>query len=331
MKALAYQHAHSLDAFAIDLIEVDEPELREGDVLIEIRAIGVNPGEAFIRSIRSAEPGGRVILGWEFAGIVIETGAAAGGLRVGDRVMGTGDATRDGCWAQRLAVDHRIVATIPDELSFSDAASLPIGALTAWEALFRDQSALPLGVERVLIIGGAGGVGSLATQLLKAKTPVLAISTASRPESQDWCRTMGADLVIDHTADIADQLRQASIEHVDMVLSTAATANNLDQIAAVLRPFGHVSTIDIGTALDLTPLVQKSASLHTEMVFSQVASGADPSSQGHILTAVADYVRTGQVRPIVTTSLTGLTADNMKTAHTLLESHRSIGKIVIET
>jgi len=113
MKALAYQHAHSLDAFAIDLIEVDEPELREGDVLIEIRAIGVNPGEAFIRSIRSAEPGGRVILGWEFAGIVIETGAAAGGLRVGDRVMGTGDATRDGCWAQRLAVDHRIVATIP--------------------------------------------------------------------------------------------------------------------------------------------------------------------------------------------------------------------------
>lgn len=142
---------------------------------------------------------------------------------------------------------------------------------------------------------------------------------------------MGADLVIDHTADIADQLRQASIEHVDMVLSTAATANNLDQIAAVLRPFGHVSTIDIGTPLDLTPLVQKSASLHTEMVFSQVASGADPSSQGHILTAVADYVRTGQVRPIVTTSLTGLTADNMKTAHTLLESHRSIGKIVIET
>lgn len=330
MKALAYQHAHPLDAFAIDLIEVDEPELRDSDVLIEIRAVGVNPGEALIRSIRSAEPGGRVILGWEFAGVVIETGAAVGELRVGDRIMGTGDPTRDGCWAQRLTVDHRIVAKIPDELSFSDAASLPIGALTAWEALFRDQSALPPGVERVLIIGGAGGVGSLATQLLKAKTSVLAISTASRPESQDWCRTMGADLVIDHTADIKDQLQRAGIEHVDMVLSTAATATNLHHIAAVLRPFGHVSTIDIGTPLDLTPLVQKSASLHTEMVFSQVASGADPSSQGHILTAVAHYVRTGLVRPIVTTSLTGLTADNMKTAHTLLESHRSIGKTVIE-
>ncbi|MEW5808475.1 MAG: zinc-binding alcohol dehydrogenase family protein [Actinomycetota bacterium] len=330
MKALAYQHAHPLDAFAIDLIEVDEPELRDSDVLIEIRAVGVNPGEALIRSIRSAEPGGRVILGWEFAGVVIETGAAVGELRVGDRIMGTGDPTRDGCWAQRLTVDHRIVAKIPDELSFSDAASLPIGALTAWEALFRDQSALPPGVERVLIIGGAGGVGSLATQLLKAKTSVLAISTASRPESQDWCRTMGADLVIDHTADIKDQLQKAGIEHVDMVLSTAATATNLHHIAAVLRPFGHVSTIDIGTPLDLTPLVQKSASLHTEMVFSQVASGADPSSQGHILTAVAHYVRSGQVRPIVTTSLTGLTADNMNAAHTLLESHRSIGKTVIE-
>jgi NADPH:quinone reductase-like Zn-dependent oxidoreductase len=223
-----------------------------------------------------------------------------------------------------------VVDTIPDQLSFADAASLPIGALTGWEAIFRDQSALPPNVERVLIIGGAGGVGSLAAQLLKAKTTALVISTASRPETRDWCRTMGADLVIDHTADLGDQLRQAGIEYVDMVLSTAATANNLAQIAAVLRPFGHVSTIDIGTPLDLAPLVQKSASLHTEMVFSQLASGADPTSQGQILKTVSDYAGSGQVRPIVTTLLDGLTADNMKTAHTMLESHRTIGKIVIE-
>jgi NADPH2:quinone reductase len=331
MKALAYERAHPLDAFALELVEVDEPRLREGDLLVEIRAVAVNPGEAFIRSVRSAEPGGRVILGWEFAGVVIKTGTSATGFTVGDRVMGTGDFTRDGCWAQQLAVDHRVVAKIPDQLSFANAASLPIGTLTGWEALFRDQPGLPPRVERVLVIGGAGGVGSLATQLLKARTSAFVISTASRPQSRDWCRAMGADLVIDHTADVVEQLGQAGIQQVDMVLSTAGTSDNLPWIGPLLRRFGHLSTIDLGAPLDLAPLVQNSVSLHTEMVFSQISGGADPSSQGRILEAVNEYVLSGQVRPIVTTQLAGLTVHNMKTAHTLLESHRAIGKIVIET
>jgi NADPH:quinone reductase-like Zn-dependent oxidoreductase len=119
-------------------------------------------------------------------------------FKTGDRVFGTGDMTRDGAWAERVAVDHRVVARIPESLMFVDAASLPIGALTAWEAMFREQNDLPIGVERVLIVGGAGGVGSIATQLLKAETSALVISTASRPESREWCHEMGADLVIDH-------------------------------------------------------------------------------------------------------------------------------------
>jgi NADPH:quinone reductase-like Zn-dependent oxidoreductase len=194
VKALAYEKAHSLDKFAIELMEVAEPALRDFDVLVEIHAVGINPGEAFIRSTRSAEPGGRVILGWEFAGIVIGLGAQVKSFKVGDRVFGTGDMTRDGAWAERVAVDHRIIAKIPDRLSLIDAASLPIGAITAWEAMWRDQSELPNGVSRVLIIGGAGGVGSLATQLLKAKTKAFVIATASRPESQKWCVEIGADL-----------------------------------------------------------------------------------------------------------------------------------------
>ena len=331
MKALPYERAHPLDAFAVELVEVDEPQLRDPDLLVQIRAIGVNPGEVFMRSLRSAEPGGRVILGWEFAGVVIKTGTSATGFTVGDRVMGTGDVTRDGCWAQQLAVDHRVVAKIPEQLSFADAASLPIGTLTGWEAMLRDQPALPPGVQRVLIVGGAGGVGSLATQLLKARTSAFVISTASRPQSQDWCRAMGADLVIDHTENVGEQLRQADIGQVDMVLSTAATVNNLPWIAALLRPFGYLSTTDLQSPLDLAPLVQKSVTLHTEMVFSQTLSGADPSSQGRILAAISEYVLSGQVRPIVTTQLAGLTVHNMKTAHTLLESRRTIGKIVIET
>ncbi|MCK0174679.1 zinc-binding alcohol dehydrogenase family protein [Mycolicibacterium sp. F2034L] len=331
MKALAYERAHPVDAFALDHIEVDEPVPRDSDLLVDIRAIGVNPGEALIRSVRSAEPGGRLILGWEFAGVVVETGSSATGFAAGDRVMGTGDLARDGCWAERVAVDHRLVAKIPEQLPFADAASLPIGALTGWEAMFRDQPALPPGVERILIVGGAGGVGSLATQLLKARTEALVISTASRPQSRAWCRTMGADLVVDHASDVLEQLGNNGIEQVDMVLSTAGTVDNLPWIGALLRPFGHLSTVDLGAPLDLAPLTQKSISLHTEMVFSRPGGGTGPVNQSCILNTISEYVVSGQLRPIATTKLTGLTVDNMKTAHTLIESRRTIGKIVIET
>ena len=331
MKALVYETAHTLDNFAIGLQEVAEPTVREFDVLVEIHAIAINPGETFFRRTRSAEPGGRVLLGWEFAGVVIETGSAVRNFKAGDRVFGTGDLSRDGSWAERLAVDSRIIAKIPDQLSFVDAASLPIGALTAWEAMFRDQGALPTGVGRVLIVGGAGGVGSLATQLLKAKTKAFVISTASRPESRQWCLDMGADLVIDHARDIEDQLASAHIPQVDMVLSTAKTADNLGWIANVLRPFGHLSVVDLSLSIDANALMLKSASLHMEMVFSKILNGRDFKSQGGILEDVAALVVAGRVRAIANTRLDGLTGETMRAAHALVETARTIGKVVIAT
>ncbi len=324
MKALAYEKAHPLKAFALELMDVDEPQMRENDLLIEVRAVGVNPGEAAIRQMRSAPPGGRVILGWEFAGVVVGTGPAAQGFSIGDRVMGTGDVMRDGCWAERLAVDYRVVARIPDQLSFADAASLPVGGVTAWEALFRDQSGLPAGVENVLVVGGAGGVGSMATQLLKSRTSARVISTASRSESREWCTAMGADLVIDHTKDVAGQLRAAGVDQIDLVFSAKGTADNIGWIAGVLRPFGHVATTDLTGATDIEPLIQKSVSLHTEMIFSRVITGHDVHRQGQILSELLDHVR-----PIVTTELHGLTVDAMREAHSLAESGRTIGKTVI--
>jgi NADPH2:quinone reductase len=329
VKALAYEKAHALDAFAIELTEVAEPRLRDGDLLVEVRAIGINPGEAAIRGTRGAEPGGRVILGWEFAGVVAAAGPAATGFTVGDRVMGTGDITRDGSWAERVAVDHRVVAKIPDRLAFTDAASLPIGVLTAWESLFRDQNALPPGAGRVLVIGGAGGVGSMATQLLKATTPAFVISTASRPESRKWATAMGADLVVDHRGDLAGQLHTAGIDHVDLVLSTSGTSGRLGSIVEVLRPFGHLAAIDLTGPFDPGAFTGKSLSLHSEMVFSKIVAGGDVGSQGRILARAATDVAAGRLRPIVTTTLEGLTAETMKTAHALAESGRTIGKTVI--
>ncbi|MDQ0778959.1 NADPH2:quinone reductase [Streptomyces aurantiacus] len=329
MKALAYEKAHSLDAFAIELIDTAEPRLREADLLVGIRAVGINPGEAAIRQMRSAEPGGRVILGWEFAGVVEAVGPEASGFAVGDRVMGTGDWTRDGAWAERLTVDHRVVARIPDQLSFSDAASLPIGGLTAWEAMFRDHDGLAAGIDRVLIVGGAGGVGTLATQLLKSRTSAVVASTASRPASREWCTRMGADVVVDHTGDVPGQLRDAGVDRIDLVLSTSGTIGNVGWIAEILRPFGHLAVIDLNSPLDLGPLAGKSVSLHTETVFSRITAGGDIAGQGGILAELAADVVAGRLRPIATTVLSGLSVDTMRTAHELAESGRTIGKTVI--
>lgn len=327
MQALAYRQAHPLDAFAIEPVEVAEPRLRDADLLVEVHAVGINPGEAAVRRTRSAEAGGRLVLGWEFAGVVRAVGPAAAGFAVGDRVLGTGDMARDGAWAERVAVDHRVVAPIPDELPFADAASLPIGGLTAWEALFREHDGLAAGIDRVLIVGGAGGVGTLATRLLKTRTSALVVATASRPESREWSAAMGADVVVDHTGDVPAQLRAAGIDHVDLVLSTAGTADNLGWIAEVLRPFGHLSAVDLAGPLDPMPLAAKSLSLHTEMVFSRITAGID--GQGRILAALVQDVVAGRLRPIATTVLDGRTAAAMRRAHELVESARTVGKTVI--
>lgn len=222
-----------------------------------------------------------------------------------------------------------VVAKIPDQLSFVDAASLPIGSLTAWEAVFRDRDTLPSGVDRVLVVGGAGGVGSMAIQLLKARTDAFVISTASRPESRDWCAAMGSDLVVDHSQDVTAQLEAAGIEQVDMVFSTAGTAGNLSWIARLLRPFGHLSAVDIAPPFDASPIVSKSISLHTEMVFAKVINSFDPASQSKVLAEIASRVVSGERRPIISTRLEGLTAQTMKTAHEQLETRRTIGKVVI--
>jgi NADPH2:quinone reductase len=329
MKALVYEKAHDLDAFAIHQVDEPEPRPHPADVVVDVHAVGINPGEMFFRRTQSALSGRRILLGFEFAGVVVSAGAAVRRLKVGDRVFGTGDVTRDGAWAERVAVDHRVVAKLPDSLSFTDAASLPIGALTAWEALFRDVDALPRHVKRVLIVGGAGGVGSLATQLLKVKTDAFVIATASRPESKAWCETMGADLVVDHSGDVEAQLRVAKIADVDMVLSTAKSAENIGWISHVLRPFGHLSSVDGAGGLDASTLMAKSYSLHMEMVFSRLMHSYAPEAQSAILDAVSSYVGDGKLRPIATTKLTGLNPQTMRKAHAKVEAGHMAGKTVI--
>ena len=329
MKALVYQNAHAIEQFAMAVAELPDPELRPTDILVEVKAIGINPGEAVFRATKSAEPGGRVLLGLELSGVVKSLGSSAAGFNVGDRVYGTGDMLRDGAWAELVAIDHRLVARIPDNLSFADAASLPIGSLTAWEAMFREEDRLPESVGSVLVVGGAGAVGSMAIQLLKARSGAKVIATASRGETREWCVAMGADLVVDHAGDVPAQLKDAGIGTVDMVLSTRSTGQHLGWIATVLRPFGHLSAPDVTGLTDLGPLFFKSISIHTEVVFAKGLNGYRVESQSEILRAVAKLAADAKIRPITNRLLHGLDAENMKTAHELLESGRTIGKVVI--
>ena len=332
MKALIYETANTIDNFGIQLREIAEPTVRDDDVLVEVRAIGVNPGEAFVRQVKSAEAGGYVLLGWEFAGVVVSVGRNVKRFKKGDRVFGTGDISRDGAYAERVAVDHRIVAKIPDNVSFVDAASAAVGALTAYDAMFRYQGQLPPDIKTVLIIGGAGAIGSLGIQLLKTTTKSRVIASASTQESTDWVRKMGADLVVDHFGDVPAQLAEAGIKEVDFVLSLAATAQNFGWLASVVRPYGHIAFTDVVPPLDishLSPLGIKAPSLHMQMMFSRIVTGSQPELQGLFLDKLGTYLGEGVIKPIVTKQLNGLTVESMETAHKLIEKQRTIGKIVI--
>lgn len=334
MKALVYESANSIENFGIQLREIAEPVVRDDDVLVDVRAIGVNPGEAFIRRVKSADPGGYVLLGWEFAGVVVGVGRSVQRFKKGDRVFGRGDVSRDGAYAERVAVDHRIVAKLPDAVSFIDAASVAVGAVTASEAMFRYRSELPPDVDKVLIIGGAGAIGSLGTQLLKSQTNAEVIATASTQESREWCKKMGADHVVDHFGDVPTQLAAVAIKEVDFVLSLAGTAQNFGWIADVVRPYGHIAFTDVVPALDIShlgPLGLKAPSLHVEMMFSRILTGSHPERQGQFLEKLAACIVEGDVKPIVGKQVNGLTVESIKTAHELLEQQRTVGKIVIAT
>lgn len=330
MKALTYQQAHELADFALHLQEVPLPTLRDSDLLIRVQAFAVNPGDALIRRFRSAAPGQSVILGWEFSGIVEKVGPHTTGFQPGDEVYGAGDLSRDGNYTDYVAVDYRVVAHKPASLSFPEAAAIPMSFQTAWGALLRNENQLPAGVGTVLILGGAGGIGSIAIQLLKAQTSAAVIATASRPESKRWVEAMGADVVLDHSQDLAAQLTQHGIEKVDMVLATRSSASHLAAIPQLLKVYGHLALIDVFQSLDVSGLTPYSISVHLENVFSRVVTNQHPEQQGLILRELTKLVEAGKVTSTLQKTLPGLTSENIRAAHELLEKGEMIGKIVLD-
>lgn len=330
MKALSYVKAHQFSDFAIELKELPRPLLKATDVLVRVRAIAVNPVDFKIRQGRSGTEANPVILGWDASGVIEEIGTEVKGFKAGDEVYYAGDLSRAGSYAELQAVDYRLVGNKPKTLSFAEAAGLPLTTLTAWEALFDRPHVTFDANTQVLIIGGAGGVGSLAIQLLKSKTSAKVIATASRPESIAWVKKMGADHVIDHSKDLREGFKAEGIKEVDLVFGTTHSDLYLKTIPDLLRPFGHFVLIDDPESLDIVSFKRKALSVHWQLMFTKSLSNYRLESQGQILNEMAKLIDSGKVKTTVNTLIKGMTAASIREAHKIQESGKALGKTVIE-
>lgn len=331
MRAIAsYEGLPISDPRSLVDVELDAPELRPRDVLVRVQAVAVNPVDVKRRA--SLEPSETpTVLGYDAAGIVEEVGPGVSTLAVGDEVYYAGDITRPGANAELQAVDERIVACRPGSLSFAEAAALPLTSITAWESLF-DRFALTSDSRgTLLIVGAAGGVGSIMIQLAKQLTDLRVVGTASRNESRDWVTGLGADAVIDHH-DLVDSLRAHGVEEVDY-LFTPHSHGNIDAYAEIIRPFGEITAIDEPDGLDLRALLAlkaKSVTWHWELMFTRAMfETPDMIEQKHLLSRVAELVDEQRLRTTATKSIRDLSAAGLRRAHELVESGRMTGKVVI--
>jgi len=312
--------------FAIDTAR---PTLNARDVLVKIAAISVNPVDTKVRN-GAIPTHSRGILGWDAVGEVVELGSAVDQFKVGDRVWYAGDLTREGSNAEYQAVDERIISLAPHSLSDNEAAALPLTALTAWEMLFDRFDLTQQSTGSILIIGGSGGVGSIAIQLLKARTNMTVIATASRPETQSWVTSLGADQVINHHLPLAEQFAQLGLAQPAYVFSTNATDTYVQQIAELIAPQGKFGLIDDPASLDILPLKRKSISTHWELMFTRAMfETEDMAQQGEILRQLATLVDDGKVQTTLDAVLGPINIENLTQAHQLIESGKAKGKIVL--
>ncbi|MDN5565226.1 MAG: zinc-binding alcohol dehydrogenase family protein [Psychrobacter sp.] len=353
MKAIGYQDNLPIDdEQSLQDITITKPTASGHDIVVEVKAISVNPVDCKIRKARPAPEGEYAVIGWDAAGVVTAVGDKVSLFSVGDRVYYAGDLTRSGSNAEYQLVDERIVGHMPASLSFAEAAALPLTTITAWEMLF-DRLQVPVSKSvagadaasgnnddvnsanankvSVLVVGAAGGVGSILTQLLKARTSATIIGTASREESVQWLKDLGADHVINHRNPLFDELQKTGITEVDYVVSLNNTQEHYEEIIKCLKPQGKLGLIDDPKSLDIMPLKMKSLSLHWEFMFARsMFQTPDMIEQHHLLTDVAKMIDAGEIKTTIAHHLGTITAEHLRDAHHMLENRQAHGKIVLE-
>lgn len=335
MKAIGYTHSLDInEPNALVDLEIDKPSASGRDLLVKISAIAVNPVDYKIRQRVNPEGGEPKILGWDAVGEVVDIGSDVTKFAVGDRVYYAGDLTRPGSNAEFQLVDERIVGKAPKSLSDSDAAALPLTTITAYELLF-DHLELKQQSEKseevVLVVGAAGGVGSIMLQLLKTLTGATVIATASRESSKNWVQELGADYVVDHSQPMAEQIKALNVGEVTHVASLNNTHQYIDTYVQIMKPKGKLALIDDPESLDVAKLKQKSLSLHWEFMFTRsMYETEDMAEQSRLLSHVSSLIDESKIKTTVGKHLGKICAKNLIQAHSILEEGQAIGKLVLE-
>ncbi len=310
-------------------IELPQPQPGAFDLLVNIRAISVNPVDTKVRA--GAPTDGPRILGWDAVGTVAAIGEKVTLFKPGDDVFYAGSLIRPGSNAEYGLVDERIAGHKPASLSDADAAALPLTSLTAWELLFDRLEVKDGEGDALLIIGAAGGVGSMLIQLARRLTGLRVIGTASRPETADWVRNLGAHDVIDHSRPLMDGLRDIGVSQVRYVASLTHTAQHYQDIVDALAPQGRLAVIDDPDTLDAVVLKRKAISLHWELMFTRsLFQTKDMARQHEILESIRRLIEDGTLRTTTGNHYGKINAENLRRAHAFIESGRSQGKVVLE-
>ncbi|KAF2507404.1 zinc-binding alcohol dehydrogenase family protein [Flavobacterium foetidum] len=336
MKAIGFSTSFPIENTASFIeFETEKPTPGARDLLVKISAVSVNPVDFKVRQSAAKDTvlEAPKIIGWDAVGVVEAVGAETNLFKVGDEVYYAGDITKQGSNAEYQIIDERIVGRKPKSLTIEEAAAMPLTTLTAWEILF---DRIRISPERdkgksILIIGGAGGVGSIAIQLAKKIAGLTVIATASRPETIAWCKEMGADFVVNHK-NLTDEVREAGFQYVDFIVDFVDTNLYWDIMAELIKPQGHIASIT-GSAepIVLNKLKSKSVSFSWELMYTRSMYQTDDIQEQHaILNKTAALLDSGILRHTLKETFNGLTAANFKKAHQQLESGTTIGKIAIK-
>ena len=334
MRAVGYQKSLPIDD-PRSLVDIDlpKPVAKGRDLLVEVRAISVNPVDTKVRRRAEPEAGGWKVLGWDVAGTVVAVGPEAKTFKPGDAVFYAGAITRPGANAEYHLIDERIVGRKPAKLDWIEAAALPLTSITAWEVLFDRldiRKPVPGASNLLLIVGGAGGVGSMAIQFARKLTDATVIATASRPETRQWALDLGAHHVVDHSKPLAAEVAALGLCAPAFVFSTTNTDKHLAEIVKLIAPQGRFGLIDDPPALDAMPFKTKSVSIHWESMFTRSTyDTADVAEQGVLLNEVSRLVDQGAIRTTLAERFGAINAANLRRAHALSESGRAIGKIAL--
>jgi zinc-binding alcohol dehydrogenase family protein len=335
MKAVGYKKSLPIDAAdALVDFETAKPEPHGRDILVAVKAVSANPVDYKVRK-RAAPPDGETkILGYDAAGVVEAVGPDVTLFKAGDEVFYAGSIQRQGTNSQYHLVDERIVGRKPKTLSFAQAAALPLTSITAWELLFDRLSAAPgksVDPRTLLIVGGAGGVGSILIQLARRLTGLTVVATASRPETTKWCLDLGAHAVIDHTKPMKEQVEKLKFPPVALIASLTGTEQHYKALAELIAPQGKLGLIDDPAEFNVSVFKGKAVSIHWESMFTRSSfQTPDMIGQHNLLNDVADLIDKSVLRTTLDQTFGTINAANLKRAHALLESGTSRGKIVLE-